>query len=301
MAAKAFAKNSYFYLLITSFTSHFKWYTIITLYNSSQFIMNQIVFNDLGQAVEDFNLNGYNIVGTAKSWKPFMAVEDCNISGRNCKYYGIVPDMMDTWAKAYNFTWDLYRDVDNDWGMFPVDGPFNRSGTWKGVMGDVVKGRYQVSLIPWKWFNERSFVDFVPITLKKIVLCTIPKFPAVDTGLFIRPFSDDVWKCIGIFVGSGLVILFIPYLFLNRWDNMKANHIIQTSLWMFFFLVNSYYGGALTMFFVSEFTIPFNTLRDVLQVFPEWNLVFIKGSDPAFKIPADQVFRLKEINDSLNH
>ena len=74
MAAKAFAKNSYFYLLTMSFTSHFKWYTIITLYNSSQFIMNQIGFNDLGQAVEDFNLNGYNIVGTAKSWKPFMAV-----------------------------------------------------------------------------------------------------------------------------------------------------------------------------------------------------------------------------------
>ena len=75
MAAKAFAKNSYFYLLTTSSTSNFNWHTILTLYDSSQFIMNQIRFNDLGQAIEDFNLNGYNIVGLSfqyhgnLSWK----------------------------------------------------------------------------------------------------------------------------------------------------------------------------------------------------------------------------------------
>ena len=65
MAAKDFARNSYFYLLTTSLTSNFVWYTIITLYDSSQFVMNRIAFNDLGQAVEDYNMNGYNIVGNA--------------------------------------------------------------------------------------------------------------------------------------------------------------------------------------------------------------------------------------------
>ena len=287
MAAKAFAKNSYFYLFTTSFTSNFKWYTIMTLNNSSQLIMNQIQFNDLGQAVEDFNMNGYNIVGTALPWKPFIDIQNCDITGRNCQVFGIIPDMMDIWAKVYNFTWDTYRDVNNDWGYVdPVEGPHSGTG---GVMGDVFNGRYQVSFSSWHWKKERYFVDFVPFSLDRIILCLAPKFPEVDTGLFIRPFRNDVWKCIGIFVGCGLAILFIPYLFLNGWDNMKANHIIQISLWMFFFMVNSYYGGALTMFFVSEFTIPFNTLRDVLQVFPEWNLVFVKGYDPTFQIPADQV------------
>ena len=303
MAAKYFAQNSFFYLLTNSFTSNFEWYTIMTLYNSSQFIMNQIAFNDLGQAVEDFNMNGYNIVGASLQWKPFMGIEDCDAMGRNCKYYGIIADMMDIWAKGYNFTWDIYRDIDNDWGMFPIDGPFNRSGTWKGNMGDVVMGRYQMSLSGWTWRKDRYFLDFVPFSLDKQILCMVPKFPEVDAGLFIRPFTDDVWKFIGIFSISGLVTLFVPYLFLNRWDNMRANHIIQTSLWMFFVLVNAYYGGALTMFFVSEITLPFNTLRDVLQVFPEWNLVYVKGAESNFKIPADQVNSLKseKFHDSLSN
>ena len=65
--------------------------------------------------------------------------------------------------------------------------------------------------------------------------------------------------------------------------------------------INAYYGGALTMFFVSEITLPFNTLRDVLQAFPEWNLVFVDGEESNFKIPADQVNSLKseKFHDSL--
>ena len=55
------------------------------------------------------------------------------------------------------------------------------------------------------------------------------------------------------------------------------------------------------MFFVSEITLPFNTLRDVLQAFPEWNLVFVDGEESNFKIPADQVNSLKteKFHDSL--
>ena len=223
MAAKAFAKNSYFYLLTTSSTSNFNWHTILTLYDSSQFIMNKIRFNDLGQAVEDFNLNGYNIVGTALSWKPFMEIENCDKNGRNCNYYGIIPEMMDTWSKVYNFTWDVYRNVDNDWAVLPIDGPYNRSGTWKGVVGDVIMGRYQVSLSSWQWSDRYpNSVDYVQYSLERRIMCLVPKFPEVDIALFIRPFTDDVWKYIGIFTGCGLTIFFVPYLFLNEWDNMQA-------------------------------------------------------------------------------
>ena len=65
--------------------------------------------------------------------------------------------------------------------------------------------------------------------------------------------------------------------------------ITSFSSWTFFVLLNAYYGGALTMFFVSEPTLPFNTLRDVLKAFPSWNFVFIDGLDNYFKMPADQV------------
>ena len=54
---------------------------------------------------------------------------------------------------------------------------------------------------------------------------------------------------------------------------MTSNQISIISFWFLFVLLNSFYGGALTMFFVAEITIPFNTIRDVLKVFPEWKVV----------------------------
>ena len=105
-------------------------------------------------------------------------------------------------------------------------------------------------------------------------------------------FRDEVWKGIGYLILFGTFMLVVPYMFINGYDNMTSSKISITSLWFFFVLVNAYYGGALTMFFVSEITLPFKTIRDVLQVFPSWNLVYLDGNDNYFKLPASQVFRL---------
>ena len=68
-------------------------------------------------------------------------------------------------------------------------GPFNSSGVWDGVMGDVVAGKYPMSLNTWKWIIERQeILDFVPIVKENQVLTVIPKPPELDPGLFIRPF-----------------------------------------------------------------------------------------------------------------
>ena len=107
--------------------------------------------------------------------------------------------------------------------------------------------------------------------------------------MYLIKSIDEVWQWIGILLGCGLIAFFGPYFFVPGWDDMKANSIIEVSLWFFFVLINAYYGGALTMFFVSEITVPFETLRDVLKVFPEWNLVFMDGVEAYFKLPADQV------------
>ena len=107
--------------------------------------------------------------------------------------------------------------------------------------------------------------------------------------IIFQLYLDEVWQWIGILLGCSLIAFFGPYFFVPGWDDMKANSIIEVSLWFFFVLINAYYGGALTMFFVSEPTLPFNTLRDVLKAFPSWNFVFIDGLDNYFKMPADQV------------
>ncbi len=53
-------------------------------------------------------------------------------------------------------------------------------------------------------------------------------------------------------------------------------------MWYFFLLLNAYYGGAMTMFFTSTVTIPFNTIRDVMRAHPEWDMIFMDGNEVLF-------------------
>ena len=158
-------------------------------------------------------------------------------------------------------------------------------------MGDVLTGKYQMSINSWFWTADRNEVlDFVrPNYITSVVPCYIPKLSELDYGLAIRPFTPKVWKNIGITVIVGLALLCLPYFFIRDWDNMSANSITKLSLWIFFVLIHAYYGGAMTMFFANEIVPPFRNLRDVLQAFPEWNLVFTAGLEVYFKVPADQV------------
>ena len=63
----------------------------------------------------------YEIVATSLSWMPFIGHSDCDENGRRCTNRGLLVDLMNTFAKQFNFTWDIYADLDNDWGLFPLD------------------------------------------------------------------------------------------------------------------------------------------------------------------------------------
>ena len=79
---------------------------------------------------------------------------------------------------------------------FKLLGPYNLSGEWKGVMGDVVSGKHSVSLSAWNWIIERdSFLDFVPVVKDRQILAVIPKPPEVDPGLFIRLVHFKYFAC----------------------------------------------------------------------------------------------------------
>ena len=148
-----------------------------------------------------------------------------------------------------------------------------------------------MSINGWlKTADRNEILDFVrPICTNFVVLCHSLESSELDYGLAIRPFTPIVWKNIGITAIVGLVVLCLPYFFIRDWDNMSANSITKLSLWIFFVLIHAYYGGAMTMFFANEIVPPFRNLRDVLQAFPKWNLVFTSGLEFYFKVPADQV------------
>ena len=58
--------------------------------------------------------------------------------------------------------------------------------------------------------------------------------------------------------------------------NSDSLKIASLSGWYFFVLINAFYGGALTMFFVSLPTLPFDDVIGVLREYPDWKLIFLK-------------------------
>ena len=169
-------------------------------------------------------------------------------------------------------------------------------------MGDVVSGKYPLSLSAWNWIIERNpILDFVPAIKDRQVLAVIPKPPELDVTLFIRPFTDDAWKGIGILILIGLFLLIVPYFFVKKYPDTAAYKIVMYSGWFFFVLINAFYGGALTMFFVSEIRLPFNSIKEVLQLFPKWKLIYQAGNDAYFDMPAAQVSSIDKVQDKTYH
>ena len=119
--AEKFAKNSYFYLL-EKHKSYFSWYIVMTFNGLFKIVMNKIEFNTNGHIIESYNLNGLEILPTTLSWSPYTMHENCNKDGRQCKNSGLLVDMLEVWARNFNFTWDIHVPPDNDWGLYPVSG-----------------------------------------------------------------------------------------------------------------------------------------------------------------------------------
>ena len=98
-----------------------------------------------------------------------------------------------------------------------------------------------------------------------------PKPAEVDFGLFIRPFRNEAWVCIFALCLIILITILIPYGLVDDYEETEAFTCVTVSAWIFFVVINAYYGGAMTMFFTSEFSVQFNSIEDVMRD-DDWNL-----------------------------
>ena len=65
-------------------------------------------------------------------------------------------------------------------------------------------------------------------------------------------------------------------------ENMASLKLIRSWGWYFWFLLEVYYSGALTMFFSTEITVPFENMRQVMQAYPDWKLQMMHGMQVFF-------------------
>jgi len=75
-----------------------------------------------GRYKEQIDLQGLSITATSLNWPPYINIDNCNKIGTNCSTSGYLVEFIEIWARELNFTWDVYADINNDWGLNPIDG-----------------------------------------------------------------------------------------------------------------------------------------------------------------------------------
>ena len=124
------AKNSFFYWIYKAENSNHEmiWSQVLTVDHYTQAVINNLKFNRLGIIVEEYDMQGMNLVSTELSFPPYLTYLECNGGNRECKTSGYLVDAMDIFAKTMNFTWESHQDTSNDWGAAPISGPANTRG-----------------------------------------------------------------------------------------------------------------------------------------------------------------------------
>ncbi len=141
------------------------------------------------------------------------------------------------------------------------------------------------------------------MTIQQYVIAFNIAISPVDPTILFRTFTPESWFTIlGFMALIGLCCLFHLYLDskdLHFGTNFKAKDqnlidfycftdnswkLSSTVFWFFFVLINIWYGGGLTMYFVAPPSIPFNTLREGLQRYPQWKLQSIGYDDVLLQV-----------------
>ncbi len=135
-----------------------------------------------------------------------------------------------------------------------------------------------MSLSEWLYPLERNeLMDFVITSSDHFLLALTPQPAPVDLGVFTRTFKQDAWAWIAVTIAVMMIVILLSYTLLpNSFEKTHGYRMVHVISMLFFVLINSYYGGAMTMFFTSEIALPFETTRDVMRD-DSWNLVVQHG------------------------
>ena len=281
--------NAWFSVLYQDFANMTKYRNIISLPNNTKTLVQDIELTESKQIVERHDLEGLELYSNTLSWAPYFIITNCkdlhnDEMEKDCEMSGYLNDFMNAMGNIANFTWTSHIPTDGSWGTI------DENGVWvTGPMGTVIEGEYHMSIGSWTWTIERNgLMDFVSVGGNEFfVLALTPQTAELDFGLFIRPFQDEAWLLVLASVIMIVIIITVPYSLLNYYENTEGFKLVSLISWLFVLLINAYYSGALTMFFIGELTLPFNSIEDVMRSYPDWNLNMRVGNDIHFKVKAE--------------
>ena len=126
--------------------------------------------------------------------------------------------------------------------------------------------------------------DFIHIATDKMVLAIMKKSVERSSwDIFYKPFHSNAWIMVLI---TTIVLVFsvktLSYFHQNSHGKngkifQKYHRIILCITWIFFLVVEIYYEGAMTMLFTTQTFVPFHSIKDVMQAYPDWKLMMRHG------------------------
>ncbi|CAB4056774.1 unnamed protein product [Lepeophtheirus salmonis] len=236
-------------------------------------IVNPLLIGSDGRFLEKpLDLGGIQIRSVTLNWAPYLIMKCRNGSKENCEARGYIHDLISVYEREMNFTTNYIEEKNKFWGsaMFP-------NQTYGGTLGALSDGTSDIQTCAWvQTYERKKLFDFFEIGLGYLSGVLFMKNKNADYEFFSRPFSNSCWVVISSIVGFS--ILFAIGLSIRVEDSMETYCFITlvTSLAYFFVLLNAYYGGAMTMFFTTEVTVPFETMEDVMRN-PDWSVIFTDG------------------------
>ena len=273
--------NYFVYVFDAEDASHASsWYQAVGIASVTDNIFQPIQFSNGSMCAKELtNLDGIQLESISLTYEPVLMMDDCHETLYNCSVTGYQKDIFDRLEQMLNFTTVYIREPNNDWGLSRTNSTTGETYL-TGVLGGIESKAYPMSISNWWFYLERIHYAEILVTGQDMEVLTLSKQqPSTDLGLFIRPFRDEAW--IGVGVVTAIIIVLIG-LYASPLSSLMAKdplsmRIVYTSAWAFFVLTNSYYGGALTMFFASDVSVPFESIKEVIA-HPDWKLIYQKGN-----------------------
>ena len=252
-----------------------------TFSNSLSTVINELKTNNQsGYFQENFDLQGTKLKASAMTYAPWLWVGPCNDFGQDCLTSGFLHDVMDTLAGWNNFTWSCDLPLDRSWGEFPPEEMTRWSltalNTSTGSIRDVLLGGYDVMLSDWTLSHYRAqWVDF-PLALTEVMYDAVIMLnkPSSDPYLLLRPFSGGAWIAI-LFCLLFCSLCLFP---MSRLEMAKdSKRLLWLILGLFHVLVLTHHGGVMTSFYSTPPDLPFHSLKEGMERYPEYKMVVEKG------------------------
>ena len=280
--------NAWFTVLYQNHSNVTKYQNVFSLSNNTKTLVQDIKLTKTNQMVENYDLEGLKVYSNSLSWAPYFEISNCKDMhnsdfAKDCEMSGYLNDILNAMGNIVNFTWTSHVPTDGSWGTM------DENGVWvSGPMGTVIDGEYHMTISSWSWsFERNSLMDFVSVGGNEFfALALTPQAAELDFGLFIRPFQDEAWLFILASIMMIVLTIAVPYSLFSYYEHTESFKLASLFSWLFFLLINAYYGGALTMFFIGEITLPFNSIEDVMRSYPDWNLKYRVGNDIFWKVKA---------------